>query len=206
MTFNQSKPFEGNFPPPLPFEAKFIDITIHKGDVQYSTPLSLEKLPERKSSATANDEARIFVIECSNPQVPEIADISPEFVDGHLRDGDELQSTVYQQFEDGFFARWSRLVTQSQERYEDEQRIRAKKPYDVDTPKDWDPADLLIDHSRCYRWPEYPSRAYDLVLQDTSKDKPKLFHAAKECMSFFSTKVDEKFIGTKRLFSLKSHG
>ncbi|KAK3332641.1 cora-like Mg2+ transporter protein-domain-containing protein [Cercophora scortea] len=180
------------FPHPRPFESSFIVITSQEPEWGFDiSPLLPLPTLASKLSETANSEARLFVIETTGSD-DELrggaAGIPEDFIKAHLEAGDGLQSTMHEGTstrERFFFATWARLVRQSKERFEDAERIRAKKPYDIETLKSWDPMDLLQNHRRHYKWPEAPSRPYDLVIEDVSGGGCKtLFHAAKECMSF----------------------
>ncbi|KAF3904312.1 hypothetical protein ABW20_dc0109861 [Dactylellina cionopaga] len=150
----------------------------------------------RLSSPKLN--ARIFIVSGSEDPQEQLAPwisvnpaVWPRFFQAHL-DGDEnLQGSLQQKNTGIFFFNWGRLASQSKEQYEIGKRILAKKPYNIGAIGD--PLPRNLGHKRYYQWPDRPYRKYDMI--SSSEDDTVLYHAAKECVSFYSETVDGVFTG-----------
>jgi hypothetical protein len=100
-----------------------------------------------------------------------------------------------------FFAKWSRHVTQSLDNWCIEERMRLRKPYDVDTLGD--PREKRIPHTRYERDPS-KCREYYLIEQidkegvmEVEEEDEDVHHALKECASIIplQSSSDELFKG-----------
>ncbi|KAK4163102.1 hypothetical protein QBC43DRAFT_265083 [Cladorrhinum sp. PSN259] len=109
------------------------------------------------------------------------------FVKAHLEDDGNLQRELSDAAgANVFFASWWRTEEQEEHQYWIQRRIRANKPYSVDTPDD--PWTLHLDHERYSHWPNCPHRPYHVISAPGARTTG--YHAAQECMSYYRADVD----------------
>ncbi|KAF3171161.1 hypothetical protein TWF225_010633 [Orbilia oligospora] len=198
---------KGFEPPKLDIESsiRMVEIT-DTGSIRtfYSTIPNLT----HGQSSSPRIAARIFVVAgCENPQdrlAPWIRlnpSLWPRFLQAHF-DGDEgLQRLLHRENTGIFFFNWGRLVSQDKEQYEIGKRILARKPYDIGAIGD--PLLRNLDHKRYYQWPDRPYRKYSMI--SSSSDGTVFYHAAKECVSFYSEDTGGVFTGILLVDPIRHH-
>jgi hypothetical protein len=98
-------------------------------------------------------------------------------------------ATDRQADEHTFFAKWSRHVRQTKEKWKIEKSIRAEKPYDVEIFGG--PKQKRISHNSYARFPKHCRNYY--LLSESPKEEELVDHALNECVSLFSPKIGDVY-------------
>ncbi|KAK0634135.1 cora-like Mg2+ transporter protein-domain-containing protein [Immersiella caudata] len=185
------------------FPNKYIKIDLDNDACVLSEERPLQDL------ATTEDQppgsaGTLFIIEVVDP---DISDLLPsQLVKKHVEGRDGLSLPPEMEQDDVFTVYWPRLARQEPEVWKEEERIRAKKFWDVETYKDWDPIDLTLDHRRHYPWPVHPQRGYDFIFEGSVNGEDCVFHAAHECIAFYHAfQEGDKWIGYLLVDPIRYH-
>ncbi|KAK4445315.1 cora-like Mg2+ transporter protein-domain-containing protein [Podospora aff. communis PSN243] len=185
-----------------PFPTKYIKLEIRGDECSVSEERDLGSLatgPNELRSAAVGvpDVAQIYIVEMGGTleETKALVDLLPPYVSGpgfltkHFQGRGGLSLLRSVESANSFWIHWPRLVRQESDVWEDEERIRVGKFWNLDTYRGRDPSDLVQHHRRHYGWPEYPRRGYDFISKFKTENQSGVYHAAHECVAFHHTSV-----------------
>ena len=153
-------------PPPRSFSSEALLVTVTKRGEVTKAPYTAPETATQPPDSDAEIGGRFLIIEADESAKEYLKrqfrlEVAPSF-DRHFQDNESLATAELDpENVASFFARWPAMANQEEAAYNIGERIRANKPYDVDTIDD--PKNLNLGHNRYYNWPERPFRSYDPI-------------------------------------------